>query len=41
MTKTQVEVENGDEEEDVAQTVSILVFLQITLCEKYTEAEYN
>ena len=34
VTKTQVGVENGDEEEEVAQTVSILVFLAIFPHEK-------
>uniref|UniRef100_A0A8P4GPP2 Lamin B2 n=1 Tax=Dicentrarchus labrax TaxID=13489 RepID=A0A8P4GPP2_DICLA len=32
VTKTQVEVENGEEEEEVAQTVSILVFLARFTC---------
>lgn len=34
VTKTQVEVENGEEEEEVAQTVSILDFLARFTCEK-------
>lgn len=31
VTKTQVEVENGDEEEEVVQTVSLNVFFPISL----------